>query len=315
MKPNFILLIQRAMDFSGHLTLPDLSNSIGVAKSRYIQSLYEIPEYRNPDTLIRDLLSPPVRWLSALQAKIQLSRLRQYPFYYYLIARTKYYDQVFTDAIHSNVGNIINIGCGTDTRAYRFIAQLKLQGIKVLECDQAASIAIKRQLAKRAWQTDHVTYVEVDLNNHVWPDLECRLNEIPSAVLVMLEGVSPYIDEISFGRFLKFLAAKLSPGSVVAYDYKIRSAANDFKLGSHTKKLFRLPAAKNDVVAYHEALGFKVEHLELSSDLSLRLLPNLASSQTSAFVEDGLLKLTVPSPSQSHPPTSDSSAASGVLPF
>jgi hypothetical protein len=80
MKPK-ITYIQGALRFAGRLTLPDLSNSIGVAGKRYIQSVYETPEYRNPDTLIRDLLPPPVRWLSMLQAKIQLSKLRQDPFY------------------------------------------------------------------------------------------------------------------------------------------------------------------------------------------------------------------------------------------
>ena len=260
MKPK-ITFIQSALRFSGQLALPDLSNSIGIAKKRYIQSAYETPEYRNPDTLIRDLLPPPVRWLSMLQAKLQLSKLRRDPFYYYLIARTKHYDQVFTDAIYNKINYIINIGCGTDTRAYRFGAELKMRGIKVLECDQAESIAIKQQLANRTWQTDHVAYVSLDLNDSAWPQLECRLDKIHSAVLVMLEGVSPYIDEISFSQFLRFLAVKLNPESVIAYDYKIRSASDE--PGGPTKRLFRLPTTKNDVIAYHEALGYRVEHLEV----------------------------------------------------
>ena len=41
MKPNIILFIQRALEFSGRLTLPNLSNSVGIAKLRYIQSVYE----------------------------------------------------------------------------------------------------------------------------------------------------------------------------------------------------------------------------------------------------------------------------------
>ena len=292
MKPK-ITYIQRALRFAGQLTLPDLSNSIGVAKARYIQSVYETPEYRNPDTLIRDLLPPLVRWLSMVQAKFQLSKLRRSPFYYYLIARTKHYDQVFTDTIDKGIKCIINIGCGTDTRAYRFGAELKIRGIRVLECDQAESIAIKQQLATRAWQNDHVTYVSLDLNDNAWPSLERELDKVPSAVLVMLEGVSPYIDEISFARFLSFLAAKLCPGSAVAYDYKMQGA-DDFEFDAPAKRQFRLPATKSDVIAYHEALGYKVEYLELSSELSSRLLPNLATVQTPLFAEDGLLRLLIP---------------------
>ena len=303
MKPNMILLIQRASEFAGQLTLPDLSNSVGIAKSRFIQSVYETPEYRNPDTLVRHLLPTPLRWLSLLQGKIQLSKLRQYPFYYYLVARTKYYDDVFTNAISRNITYIINIGCGTDTRAYRFAAELKLKGIKVLECDQANSIAVKQQLAKRRWHTDHVTYISLDLNADEWPELEHRLDRILSPALVMLEGVSPYIEEPSFVRFLNFLATKLNPESIIAYDYKIRNDTDGLDVGRHGKRLFRLPAAKNDVIAYHEALGYKVQHLELSSEISSRLLPNLASSQAPFFFEDGLLKLIVPAVKPVRPPT------------
>jgi hypothetical protein len=44
---------------------------------------------------------------------------------------------------------------------------------------------------------------------------------------------------------------------------------------------------------YHKALGYKVEHVELSSELLSRLLPNLAISDTRPFTEDGLVILAV----------------------
>jgi methyltransferase (TIGR00027 family) len=288
-----LFMIQRVLEVSGRVTLPNLSNSIGVAKLRYIQSLYETPEYRNPDTLIRDFLPLPVRWLSRLQAKIQLSKLRSRPFYYYLIARTKYYDQVFLEAMRSNIACIINIGCGTDTRAYRFAEELTKKKIKILECDQPESISIKEQLAKRKCRTDHITYVSIDLNNRSWPDLEDRLAEIPFPVCVILEGVSPYIDEESFSRFLNFIAVKLQAGSRIAYDYRIRGIADDVEHIGRIKRPFRLSATKKDVIAYHEALGYTLEHMELSSELSSRLLPNLVRSGARLFTEDSLLKLTV----------------------
>jgi len=293
MKRNILFMIQRVLEVSRRLTLPNLSNSISVAKLRYIQSLYETPEYRNPDTLVRDLLPLPVRALSVLQAKIQLSKLQLYPFYYYLIARTKYYDQVFTEAIGSNTGFIINIGCGTDTRAYRFAEDLKKKKIKIFECDQPQSISIKEKIAKRKWQTDHITYVPIDLNDSSWPDLEDRLAEIRYPVCVILEGVSPYIYEDSFDRFLNFIAVKLKPGSRIAYDYKIRGIADDFGRNGHIKRPFRLSATKKDIIAYHEALGYTLEHMELSSELTSRLLPNLVRSDACLFTEDCLLKLTV----------------------
>ena len=78
MKQYVIGIIQRGMEVSGHPTLPNLSNSVRVAKLRYIQSIGERPKYRNPDTLAQDFLPAPLRWLSLLQAIMQLKKLRRY---------------------------------------------------------------------------------------------------------------------------------------------------------------------------------------------------------------------------------------------
>jgi methyltransferase (TIGR00027 family) len=288
MPSNKLFLIQRALEMLGGTVLPDLSNSLGVAKLRYIQSVYEPPESRNPDTLIRELLPSPIRWLSILQGALQLSKLRLSPFYYYLIARTRYYDKVFTDAL-TDTRCIINVGCGTDTRAYRLASGLNGKAVKVLECDQPQSIGVKQQLATKKWRTDHVNYLAIDLNDGDWPELDSRLAQIPAPILVMLEGVSAYIDEKAFTNFLAFLAVTLQPGSRIVYDYKIRTV--DGPAGPRRGQ-FRLSAAKEDIVAYHEALGYELKHMELSSDLSSRLLPNVPNG-AGLFTEDCLLELVV----------------------
>jgi methyltransferase (TIGR00027 family) len=293
MSAIFLAVIQRMLEILGRLTLPNLSSSMGVARLRYIQSVFESLENKNPDTLVGEFLPAPVKWLSMIQAKMQISKLRSRPFYYYLIARTKYYDQVFIDAVGSNIQYIINIGSGTDTRAYRFGETLRKRQVTVLECDQSSSISVKQQLARELWRADHVTYVSIDLNENSWPDLERRLNEIPSDALVMLEGVSGYINEESFALFLKFIANKLSAGSRLAYDYKIIGHTDDVANSGSIKRLFRLPSTWSDVVAYHKALGYELHQLELSSDLSLRFLPNLVGSKVLLFTEDCLLQLTV----------------------
>jgi methyltransferase (TIGR00027 family) len=293
MKPNMLLMIQRMQETLGQLTLPNLSNSIGVAKLRYIQSVSEEPKYRNPDTLVREFLSPPLRWLSRLQGRLQLGKLQSRPFYHYLIARTIHYDQVFTDAIRNNSKYIVNIGCGGDTRAYRFAKELNQRKAKVLECDQPQSIAVKQELAERKWSTEHISYIPIDLNtDDSWTTLANWLAAMSSAVLVIMEGVSNYIEEEQFRRFLGFLADKLHDGSRVAYDYKIRDISYDLESSGHGKRRFALPAAKDDVVAYHEALGYNLDGMALSSELASRLLPKLGRD-ISPFAEDCLLTLTV----------------------
>lgn len=293
MKLNILAAIQRSLEFLRYLALPDLSNSTGIAKLRYIQSIYETPEYLNPDTLVGDLLSPPVRWLSLLQGKIQLSKLQLRPFYYYLIARTKHYDQVFSDAMHGNIECIFNIGCGTDTRAYRFAAELERSEKKIFECDQKQLVCVKQKLAEKRWPINHVRYISIDINDNCWPELESTLDKIHRPVLIMLEGVSAYVREDSFGRFLSLIAAKTSPGSRVAYDYKVSDISDDLDKLDRAKLPFRLPKTKTKAIAYHEALGYSVDRIELSDELSLRFLPNLMLRDASLFTEDGLVELTV----------------------
>lgn len=274
------------------MNLPNLSHMMNVGALRYIQARFESPQYRNPDDAVGAFLSLQQRLGCALRGRLFMPRLRSGPFYHYVLARTRYYDEVFLDAIYGGVGCIVNIGCGSDTRAYRFAHILRQKGVTVIECDQPQAIDIKQNLARQRWPTDHVRYAPLDLNDTRWSGLERLLGETgQQPVLVMLEGVSPYISRESFAAFLRLLAAKLHPRSFLAYDYKLAGAAEAFGRSEKAERPFRLPASRDEVAAYHDALGFRLQHMELSSELSKRLLPGTPL----LFDEDCLLRL-IPRP-------------------
>jgi methyltransferase (TIGR00027 family) len=274
--------------------LPDLSNSMYVAHLRYVQSIHESPELRNPDTLVRHFIPIRARLRTAWLGRTELSKLRADPFYYYLVARTKYYDQVVSEAISDGVQRIVSVGCGSDTRAYRFKHLLSSKNVKVLECDQPEAIHAKQQVAKRWRCFDYVEHLPIDLNDDTWPELEHWLGDrTTTKALVLMEGVSPYVNRGNFGRFLVLLATRLSPGSHVAYDFKIRGVHDDFGRVGRTQEPFRLSRASDEVATFHEARGLRLERLELSSELCARLLPGLAESPVALFSEDGLVRLRV----------------------
>src|SRR5262245_15639074 len=102
------------------LKLPYLSESLYVARLRYISSLHEPEGRRNPDILVRHFLPFLQRCRAAWLGKAALAEMRAQPFYYYLIARTKHYDTVLQEAVAEGVRRIVIVGCGSDTRAYRF---------------------------------------------------------------------------------------------------------------------------------------------------------------------------------------------------
>jgi methyltransferase (TIGR00027 family) len=274
--------------------LPDLSQSMYMARLRYIQSIHESPERRNPDTLVRHFIPALQRWRTAWLAREELSKLRADPFYYYLLARTKHYDPVVNDAVADGVQQIVSVGCGSDTRAYRFKDLLRSKGVSVLECDQPEAIHAKQRIANRRWRFDHVEYLPVDLNDDAWPELEHWLGKrTGQKALVLMEGVSPYVNDSTFCRFLLLLATKLSTGSHVAYDFKIRGVNDDFGRVGRTKSPFRLSLASDEVATFHAASGLRLERMELSSELCARLLPGLVGSAAPLFSEDGFVRLQV----------------------
>jgi methyltransferase (TIGR00027 family) len=273
---------------------PGFSNSLGVAESRYIQSIHETSELQNPDSLVGQFLPLLQRWRCIGLSQSQVALLQTKPFYYYLNARTRYYDTVFLDAIAEDAHYIINVGCGMDTRAYRFEPVLRQKGVKVLECDQPQAIQVKQGMAKRVGDCGHVTYVSLDLNDATWPDFEQWLVKNNTAkVLVMMEGVSPYINVETFRRFLRLLAGTLSRGSRVAYDFKLRGVADEFGRVGRTQRPFRLGGGGAEITAFHEQLGFRLEHFESSSDLTVRLLATLQPTRQPLFREDALIQLEV----------------------
>jgi methyltransferase (TIGR00027 family) len=234
------------------------------------------------------------RLRSAWIGRAQLAKLREKPIYYYLVARTKYYDQVVEDAVSNGVKRIVIVGCGSDTRAYRFQKVLRYEGVRVLECDQPEAIRAKEHMAKRWLPSDYVEYLPIDLNDNAWPELEHWLGDRTGPkTLVMMEGVSVYVDHDNFSRFLQLLGVKLSPGSHLCYDYKIRGIHDDLGRSGRTERPFRLSKVHEEVATYHEAIGIRLEHMEMSSELCMRLLPDLTEPTFPVFDEDNLILLKI----------------------
>jgi methyltransferase (TIGR00027 family) len=265
-----------------------------IGKLRFIQSVFETPDFQNPDSLVRRFLPIREQCVCLLRGSLRLDKLRSYPFYYYLIARTKHYDELFADAIHNGVQFILNIGCGSDTRAHRFAPALKQKGITVLECDLSEVICAKQTIARKHWPDDPIEYLSLDLNDNAWPYLQCWLSKHPDArMLVLMEGVTPYLNAEAVGQFLSFLSESLQTGSRIAYDFKIEGIDDEHGCSRRTERPFRLPETRSQVVSYHEARGYVVDSLESSADVSERLLPGLRETRTPLFTQDGLILLSV----------------------
>jgi len=268
------------------------SNLSYVGRLRYIQCVRELPPLAGPDYLAGRFLPVLERWRCRLMPSKELRALRSQPFYYYLLARTRYYDEVFASMLARGVRHVVNIGCGTDTRAHRYADALDAAGADVLECDLPVAIARKQRLARRMPAAHRVRYLPLDLHDESWPDVARWLDNFrgePTAMI--MEGVTPYVDEAAVGRFLDLLARTLTPGSVLAYDFKLQGVADDFGRGGRAVKPFRLPESREQVQAFHEGRGFRLLAMEQGWELEERLVPGIVSTGQPLFRQDCLVQL------------------------
>lgn len=183
------------------------------------------PAIANPDFLAERLLNFKSRLLLAplLRGVVRASFERRVPgMFLYHQARTKYLDQLLLDSLGS-FRQMVILGAGLDTRAYRFAE--RLAQVRVFEVDHPGTAAWKRERLHRLGRpTGHVSYIAMDFNRE---DLAGRLAESgyePGAPTFFLwEGVVMYLPRASVEGTLAVLA-QAAPGSCVVFDYVYRSS-------------------------------------------------------------------------------------------
>lgn len=143
-----------------------------------------------------------------------------------LVMRTRYIDDVVTAWAETGVTQLVVLGAGLDTRAYRLAS---LEKVIVFEVDlpgrqrhkQVALRAVRRRAAE-------VRFVSVDLNTE---PLEQALGaagfDHGSPALFVWEGVTQYLTETGVRSTLTFVAG-CEPGTALVFSYILRSS-----LGRH----------------------------------------------------------------------------------
>ena len=111
--------------------------------------------------------------------------------------------------------------------------------------------------------------------------------------MVLMEGVSPYINVETFSRFLRFLAETLPRGSRVAYDLKLAAVADEFGRVGRTQRPFRVAGGRENMAIFHEKLGYQLDHMEGSAELTTRLVGSLNVTHSPLFLEDALIQLEI----------------------
>jgi methyltransferase (TIGR00027 family) len=138
--------------------------------------------------------------------------------------RTRYIDDRLGEAIRRGVEQVVILGAGFDSRAYRIPG---IARARVFEVDHPATQAEKRRRLGRRYPTlpPHVTLVPVDFTTDT---LDATL---PSAgyrtdatTFVILEGVTHYLPAEAVDVVFRFVARSVAAGSQMVFTYIHRGA-------------------------------------------------------------------------------------------
>ena len=185
----------------------------------------------------------------------------------YLIARTAFFDKLFVDAQNNMTPQIVLLGAGYDSRAYRF-SNSNL-GTKIFELDAASTQKRKRKCLKKA-QIDipkHVTLVPINFNQDPLKEtLEKAGYKNNKKTLFIWEGVSYYLEFESVESTLALVSLSSHHESSIAFDYTISISKDNIDNYYGVKKFTQ---AMNKHHA-NEKLIFSINESEIKSFLEQR---------------------------------------------
>lgn len=139
--------------------------------------------------------------------------------YEYLIARTKFIDNIF-ESIDDSIEQVLIFGAGFDSRAIRF--KNKLAKTKIFELDASITqqIKIDRIRRKNIEIPENLKFISIDFNKD---SLAKKLDEVGfdknKKCLFLLEGLTMYLNQESIDNTFNLINKYSGENSIIVFDY------------------------------------------------------------------------------------------------
>lgn len=183
----------------------------------------------------------------------------------HIIARTAFFDGLFQDALKNQIPQIVMLGAGYDSRAYRFTKSNK--GTKFFELDAPPTQDRKIKCLKAAHINipNEVHFVPINfINQSLSNVLEEAGYKNQEQTLFIWEGVSYYLGWNSARGTLDFVSRSSNRDSVIAFDYMISLSEENMKATYGAAELM------NSMKQHHvgEELLFSIKQGQIESFLA-----------------------------------------------
>ena len=193
-----------------------------------------------------------------------------------LLCRTRYIDDVLTNAIKEGVGTVVNLGAGMDTRAFRIPG---IENIQYFELDFPEVLKAKRAyINKKIGELPaNVSLVPVDFNRQeLGEELKKAGYSLSSKTLFIWEGVTQYISREAIDNTLKYVA-RAATGSRIVFTYVLESFINGSYVPDGLDSLYKFFLKKKNPLWF---CGFEPADMrEYLSKYSLSLIEDVGHEE------------------------------------
>lgn len=138
----------------------------------------------------------------------------------YITARTKYFDDIFRNALDDNFPQVVFLGAGYDTRAYRF--QSLIQETTIFETDIRSTQQRKLEILKESATEpfDNLVYVSVNFDSESITEALVKSGfGTGKKTLFIGEGLLYYLSPDTANRIFRFIRENSPDGSIVCFDF------------------------------------------------------------------------------------------------
>jgi methyltransferase (TIGR00027 family) len=270
------------------------ATALEVAAYRAIGARHPDPSIRNGDQLADRLLGPDERAIlketgsEMVLAALTMDTDRAWAslgtrgrFARGVHVRTRHIDDVLEESLRMGSTQVVILGAGLDSRAYRFGGALG--NARVFELDLPATQEYKKKRVREVLGAlpGHVTYVPIDFTKQELATvLDAAGYDRKKKTLFIWEGVTMYIPEAAVDATLRAVARNAAPGSRIVFDYFLQSALQDAPgLRDISRNVaavgepFVFGISGNDASAFVKERGLAVASDFGSADLGVRYLP------------------------------------------
>jgi len=215
----------------------------GVTASRALFHMHPDEKIRNGDYMAMQMVHPDY-WHYSLYARdfemgMEVIRTFRQTICYYVNARTKHMDGILEEAGKNGIKQMVNLGAGYDSRAYRY--HKSMPDVRFFEIELPWMVVEKKRRVKEILGEvpDYVTFVPIDFNTQNIPDELAKAGYDPGLkTLFLWEGVTYYISGEAVEATLQFIRDQSAPGSSVVFDYMtLGSIKGDWKKYPDTRRL------------------------------------------------------------------------------